>query len=217
MRSLKSDSVEEEIDIETGVSTPRDERSLPRNYSFFKKEFYQRARAWFKKWSVDLPQEPSLADYLQWTKINKKYTKVSNKLTVNYETVFGLPCDIFLPINATNPDSLNDYDKTNLFNIHSNVTYPTLPNVSRKFYIPFLLKKKSMDSSELEFDSFYLEDEDQRPFIETKYDNSLPISTKVVVHVEESIMQFVIDKKLVINGAGGHMLLRMYLIPLNRG
>ena len=42
----------------------------------------------------------------------------------------------------------------------------------------------------------------------------LPLLTKVVVFQGESEQKFFIDKKLVVTGADGFMLLRMYLSPL---
>ena len=71
-----------------------------------------------------------------------------------------------------------------------------------------------MNSSEAEFDSFYLENEMDRPFIETSKKRELPIATKVVVYQGRSISKFFVDKKLVVTGADGMMLLRMYLSPL---
>ena len=71
-----------------------------------------------------------------------------------------------------------------------------------------------MNSPETEFDSFYTEDEVNRPFIETTKKRELPIQTKVVVKQGQSIMKFFVDKKLVVTGADGFMLLRMYLSPL---
>ena len=40
--------------------------------------------------------------------------------------------------------------------------------------------------------------------------------TKVVVHLENSTMRFWVDKILAVNGADGHMLIRMYLSPLQK-
>ena len=71
-----------------------------------------------------------------------------------------------------------------------------------------------MNSSELEFDAFFLEEEIDRPYIETTKKRELPIGTKVVVYQGESISKFFVDKKTVITGADGFMLLRMYLDPL---
>ena len=71
-----------------------------------------------------------------------------------------------------------------------------------------------MNSTDLEFDSIFLGDYEKRPFIETTKKRELPISTKVVVYIEQSKMNFTVDKKTVVNGANGNMLLRMYLAPL---
>ena len=71
-----------------------------------------------------------------------------------------------------------------------------------------------MNSAEAEFDAFYTENELDRPFIETSKKRELPIGTKVVVYQGESISKFMVDKKLVVTGANGFMLLRMYLDPL---
>ena len=72
-----------------------------------------------------------------------------------------------------------------------------------------------MNSAELEFDSFYAEEDAiDRPFIETSKRRELPIGTKIVVYQGQSISKFMVDKKLVVTGANGFMLLRMYLDPL---
>lgn len=71
-----------------------------------------------------------------------------------------------------------------------------------------------MNSPEAEFDAFYTEDEIDRPFIETTKRRELPIQTKVVVKQGQSNISFFVDKKLVVTGANGFMLLRMYLSPL---
>ena len=71
-----------------------------------------------------------------------------------------------------------------------------------------------MNSPDLEFDNIFLGDYEKRPFIETTKRRELPIGTKVVVYIDCSKMYFWVDKKTVVNGANGHMLLRMYLSPL---
>ena len=102
-----------------------------------------------------------------------------------------------------------------IFAPHQSPTYSKKPDVVRTyFYIPYLIKKDAMNSSETEFDSFYTEEEVDRPFIETTKKRELPISTKVVVHEGKSVIKFFVDKKLVVTGADGMMLLRMYLSPL---
>jgi hypothetical protein len=103
-----------------------------------------------------------------------------------------------------------------IFTPHQSPTYKDTPDVVGKlFYIPHLIKKVAANSAESQFDSFYTEaDSIDRPFIETTKSEELPISTKVVVHQGASISKFIIDKKLVVTGASGIMLLRMYLDPL---
>ena len=158
-------------------------------------------------------------------RILKKYVEVSNRMTENYTEVYGLLCDIYFPINAKAPtkksgpvDMFSVPNPINVFAPHQDPTYDSEPTLSQiKFYIPYLIKKQAMNASELEFDTFYTEDESQRPFLETSKSRELPIGTKVVVFLENSTMYFWIDKKLVVNGADGHMLLRQYLSPLAKG
>lgn len=146
--------------------------------------------------------------------VNKRYTKLSEKLIYSYEKVFGLPCDLYFPIH----DEYNEYTEyrdMKIFGPHQSYTYPKLPDVRHThFYIPYLIPKDAMNSSELEFSSFYNEDNVERPFIETSKKRELPIGTKVVVFQGESMLKFFVDKKLVVTGANGFMLLRMYLDPL---
>lgn len=145
--------------------------------------------------------------------VNKKYVTISNRVTKAYERVFSVPCDVYFPIwDKYHEESM--YRDMKIFTPHQSPTYRDKPNVKTRFYIPYLIKKDAMNSSELEFDAFYTEDEIDRPFIETSKKRELPIGTKVVVHQGESYSEFMVDKKLVVTGASGIMLLRMYLDPL---
>lgn len=146
--------------------------------------------------------------------INKKYVKISNRVTHAYERTFGLPCDLYFPIF----DPYNEktkYRDMKIFTPHQSPTYSKEPDVRNAiFYIPFLIPKEAMNSSEVDYDSFFTELTPDRPFIETSKKRELPIATKVVVHQGKSISKFFVDKKLVVTGADGMMLLRMYLSPL---
>lgn len=146
--------------------------------------------------------------------INKKYVRISNRISSSYERVFGIPCDLYFPI--FNPYSTTvKYRDSKIFAPHQSPTYSNKPDVEKAiFYIPLLIKKDAMNSSEWEFDSFYTEEEIDRPFIETSKKRELPLQTKVVVYQGKSISKFFVDKKLVVTGADGIMLLRMYLSPL---
>ena len=146
--------------------------------------------------------------------INKKYVFISNRMTDKYTEKYGLPCDLYFPIfNSYN--SVTKYREMKIFSPHQSATYKNIPDYENVlFYIPYLIKKDAMNSPETEFDSFYTEDEINRPFIETTKKRELPIQTKVVVKQGQSIMKFFVDKKLVVTGADGFMLLRMYLSPL---
>ena len=148
-------------------------------------------------------------------KINKKYVAISNRLTPQYEEVFGIPCDIYLPIFNSYKEDVK-YRDQKIFAPHQSCTYPKVPNYENVlYYIPNLIKDSNMNSSETEFDAFYMyEDATDRPFIETTKKKELPIQTKVVVKRGQSIMKFFVDKKTVITGTDGFMLLRMYLSPL---
>lgn len=146
--------------------------------------------------------------------INRKYVHISNKVTDAYTEKFGLPCDLYFPIFDTYK-STTKYRDMKIFAPHQSPSYKETPDFTDVlFYIPYLIKKDAMNSPETEFDSFYTEDEIERPFIETTKKRELPIQTKVVVKQGLSISKFFIDKKLVVTGADGFMLLRMYLAPL---
>ena len=146
--------------------------------------------------------------------INKRYVTISNRVTNAYEKTFSLPCDIYFPI-FPEYSTTEMYRNMKIFTPHQSPTYHDSPDLQTRFYIPYLIKKAAMNSSEAEFDAFYTEEDAiDRPYIETSKQRELPIATKVVVHQGESISKFYVDKKLVITGASGMMLLRMYLDPL---
>ena len=145
--------------------------------------------------------------------INKKYVRISNRVTKAYEGQFSLLCDIYYPIFPPYTDRVK-YRDMKIFTPHQSATYAKQPDLVTRFYIPLLIPKQAMNSSEAEFDSFFTEETIDRPFIETSKKRELPIATKVVVHQGQSISKFFIDKKLVVTGADGMMLLRMYLSPL---
>ena len=146
--------------------------------------------------------------------INKKYVKISNRVTHAYERTFGLPCDLYFPIFDPYNETTK-YRDMKIFTPHQSPTYSKEPDVRNAiFYIPFLIPKEAMNSSEVDYDSFFTELTPDRPFIETSKKRELPIATKVVVHQGKSIIKFFVDKKLVVTGADGMMLLRMYLSPL---
>ena len=149
-------------------------------------------------------------------KINKKYVQISNRVTSAYEKTMALPCDLYFPIYPSYNET-TAYRDMKIFSPHQSPTYSKEPDVRKAmFYIPHLIKKDNFNSSEYEFDSYYTEDEPDRPFIETTKKRELPISTKVVVYQGKSVSKFFVDKKLVVTGADGFMLLRMYLSPLSK-
>lgn len=152
-------------------------------------------------------------------------------MTSAYEKKYGFYCDLYFPVHNISPQKQDptvqpkyrnelaehsgEYNMVNLFEPHEQPAYRRQPDViNAKFYIPHLLKKENMNSPDLEFDNIFLGDYENRPFIETSKKRELPLSTKVVVHIDCSKMYFYVDKKTVVNGAGGHMLLRMHLSPL---
>ena len=146
--------------------------------------------------------------------INKRYVKISNRVTHAYERAFGLPCDLYFPVFDPY-DTKTKYRDMKIFTPHQSPTYSKEPDVRNAiFYIPFLIPKEAMNSSEVDYDSFFTETTPDRPFIETSKKRELPIATKVVVHQGNSLIKFFVDKKLVVTGANGMMLLRMYLSPL---
>jgi hypothetical protein len=149
-------------------------------------------------------------------KLLKRYVALSNRLTNSYETKFAYACDVHFPIFGSNPNNDGNYDGTTLFSAHQPVTYADLPDITKvKYYIPRLFKKESMLTAEDNFDNFYTDGEEgNRPFLETTYAKELPIQSKVVIYLEDTKANFVVDKKTAVEGADGKMLLRQYLIPL---
>lgn len=146
--------------------------------------------------------------------INKKYVKISNSIIPRYERAFGLRCDIYFPINDPY-NTVTKYKDQKIFGPHQSPTYAKRPDLEKVlFYIPYLIKDQAMNSSELEFDSFYLDTDIDRPYIETTKKRELPLLTKVVVYQGISRSKFFVDKKLVVTGADGIMVLRMFLSPL---
>lgn len=145
----------------------------------------------------------------------KILTPKAKKLTKDYERVFGFPCDVYFPVH--NPQKGVTYQRINIFEGNQLPHYmmePDLKDIS--FVIPGLMRKESMNSVADEFDNFILKNDkgSTLPFIETSPDNELPQYSKVVVKIGSSVKRFFIDKKTVVNGAGGHMLMRMWLNPL---
>lgn len=148
-------------------------------------------------------------------KLLKRYVALSNRLTNSYETKFAYTCEVYDPIFGDNPNNDGNYDGVTIFSTHQPVTYADTPDAIRKYYIPRLFKKESMLTAEDNFDNFYTDGEEgNRPFLETSYSKELAIQTKVVVYLENTKANFVVDKKTVIEGADGKMLIRQYLIPL---
>lgn len=146
--------------------------------------------------------------------VNGKYVHISNRVTDAYTKKFGIPCDLYFPVFNKYSETTK-YRDMKIFAPHQSASYNKEPDYTNVlYYIPYLIKKDAMNSSETEFDSFYTEDEIDRPFIETSKRRELPIQTKVVVKQGLSISKFFVDKKLVVTGANGFMLLRMYLSPL---
>jgi hypothetical protein len=143
----------------------------------------------------------------------KRYVEVSNRVTSSYETGFGFSVDVYFPVNLPNPQSDGNYDDVNIFATHGAIWHTLVPDVSTTYYIPHLFKKDSMKSTEDSFDNFY-DEADEQPYIETSHSKEIPIMSKVIVNIEETTVGFLVEKKTVKNGANGHMLLRMYLIPL---
>lgn len=151
-------------------------------------------------------------------RILKKFVDRSNRVTLAYEKKFSFFCDLYMPRFGANPNEDGNYDQTNIFTTHQPATYPSTPDVlNAKFYFVGLFKKESMNSSELEWDSFYLDDDSDRPFIETSKSRELPIQTKVKIYIEQSTLTMMVERKQVVQGASGHMLIRQYLIPCVEG
>ena len=88
--------------------------------------------------------------------INKKYVKISNRVTSAYEKHLALPCDLYFPIYPSYNET-TAYRDMKIFSPHQSPTYSKEPDVRKAmFYIPFLIKKDNYNSSEYEFDSYYI-------------------------------------------------------------
>ena len=147
--------------------------------------------------------------------INKSYVYISNRMTERYEEKYGFYCDLYFPRHKKDPVDNGEYPTVNLFEPHEMPDYPDEPDVCMtKFYIPYLLKKENMNSPDLEFDSMYRTETEERPFIETSKKRELPVQTKVIVYVGDSVMRFFVDLIGAVNLASGHGLIRMYLSPV---
>lgn len=147
-----------------------------------------------------------------------RFTPIAKNLTEDYEHAYGLPCDIYFP--KRDPKKKGTYQAVNLFEPHELPSYADTPSAENVYYyIPNLIQKESMNSVSEQFDNFALmtEGKTAQPFIETTTAKQLPLATKVVVKLGVSTLQFYVIKKTTVNGAGGHMVLRMYLAPLTKG
>ena len=151
-------------------------------------------------------------------KTYKKYTKIARDMVKPYAETFGYYCDLYFPIRVQKKDG-HSYQKTNLFEPHELPVYKPCPDgKDYVFYIPNLIKKESMNSVANQFDNFVLQTQgmSEKPFIECNPDDELPDYTKIVIKMEGSELFYFVDIKHVVNGAGGHMLMRQYLSPLTK-
>ena len=151
-------------------------------------------------------------------KINKRYVNICNSVTKAYEKTYGVICDIYFPINNSEPNDYGTFEQVDIFARRQSTKYATEPNaniVGAKLVIIGLFKKESMNSPTNEFDAFYLSDDDARPFIECSKAEELPVMSKIVVYIENSIFRFYVDRQTVTNGADGHLIMRQYLAPLS--
>ena len=147
----------------------------------------------------------------------KILTPKEQSLTEVYEGVFGYPCDVYFPVHT--PRKGVTYQQTNIFEGHELPYYEVNPSIKDvHFVIPNLMRKESMNSTADQLDNFILKTDggDARPYIETIPKKELPQYSKVMVKIGSSTKAFFIDQKTVVNGSGGHMLMRMYLSPLTK-
>lgn len=151
-------------------------------------------------------------------RINSEYVDISNRMTSAYERKMYFLCDLYFPETEVSPDVYGTYHETNIFGPHQMPDYPEKPSIENaKFYIPHLLRRENVNSPEDQFDAFYADESGNRPYIETSKRRELPLMTKVVVKIEKSKMYLFVDRKIAVNGANGHMLIRQYLSPLAEG
>lgn len=119
----------------------------------------------------------------------------------------GFFCDLYFPIYDKPING--DYNEVDLFATHKNARYSDTPDAKDNFYIIGFLKTQIMNSPNSEFETFYLEGDNDRPYIEAVVE--LPIATKIVVHFTDSItVSFWVEKK-TINQAG---IIHMMLNPI---
>ena len=144
-------------------------------------------------------------------KTYKKFFKVSQVSTPKIAEVFGYVCDIYTPLYSTDYPQGN-YDNVDMFSTHKNADYADTLSFTQKYYIVNLLKKQAMGTNLEDFDNFYLDEEDDRPFIECHVSQELLIHTKIVVHFDDdAVINFFVEKKTSVPGGS---FIRMYLNPL---
>ena len=151
-------------------------------------------------------------------KINSRYVNICNKVTDAYTKKYGLICDVYYPINNAEANEYGTYEDVDIFNRRQSASYNEEPNadlVGVKFTFVGLFKAEGMNSPSDEFDAFYLSDDDRRPFIECQHNRQLPVMSKIVVYVANSVFRFYIDRQTVVNGANGHLIMRQYLAPFS--
>ena len=149
-----------------------------------------------------------------YSRLYNIYSDISRRTTpiLSDSKRYGYKCDIYFPeYGSVIPNE--DYSEVDIFSTHENAIYADTPDLAGvEYYIPGLLKKQIMNSPSTEFENFYLEGDDARPFIECHFTLELPIASKVIVHFdEETKAVFFIEKKTK-TPAG--IFLRMYLNAL---
>lgn len=146
--------------------------------------------------------------------IYQRISRVARKVTPKYEDTFGTPCDVYFPVHG--PQKGRTYQRVNIFEGHELPYYSETPDLCCVYFVIIgLMRKESMSSIADQFDTFQLKtDKKDVPYIETDPDRELPLYSKVVAHIGASTKSYFVNKKTVVNGAGEHMLMRMYLAPL---
>ena len=138
----------------------------------------------------------------------EKYASRAKKSTpyLSRSDKYGYKCEIFFPLY--NKPVNEDYSEVDIYATHENANYSSKPDAIIDFYIVGLIKNQFMNSPSSEFETFYLEGDDDRAYIETIKENELPIQTKVIVHFSEETKMIMWIEKKTMNQAS---ILRMYL------
>lgn len=117
------------------------------------------------------------------------FTTITPPIIDIYTDLFGIPCDVFHPIQ-----------EDRLFDDHAKPKYPATPTQTGiNILIVNFIKPTAMRGAMLQFDSFFGEGED-RPYIITHEEKRLPPRTKIHAYFKGAKMSFETEIDTVITG-----------------